>query len=84
MPNGTSPPGDSTTPISQESKQQADFFTPRFPALISCLVIFLLLISGCANFRAYFNAYYNAQKAFDRAERLKTKRLKKNPLDSID
>ncbi len=43
-----------------------------------------MLLAGCANFRAYYNAYFNAEKAFKRADILKERRLKKNPLDSVD
>lgn len=44
----------------------------------------LLFLSACSNFHAYYNAYFNAEKAFKKAERLKEKRLRKNPLDSVN
>jgi len=47
---------------------------------VSRLLLLLLgaSISGCV----YFNTYYNAQKAYDDAMRLREKRLEKNPEDT--
>ena len=39
----------------------------------------ILMLSGCV----YFNTFYNGQKAYDQAMRLKEKRIDKNPEDSI-
>ena len=47
-----------------------------FPPLLPALA---LLLSGCV----YFNTYYNAQKAYDQAIRLREKRLEKTPDDSV-
>ncbi len=47
---------------------------PLLPALLTAVP----LLSGCV----YFNTFYNAQKAYDQAERLHDRRLEKNPEDS--
>lgn len=51
------------------------------PLIIGLSVI--LLIWSCANFRSYFNAYYNANKAYTQAQKNKEKRLKINPQDTV-
>jgi|GEM_PF-3698812 len=67
--------------LGKTSKQRVQ----RIGLLKSLLLgIFVLTsLSSCVHFRAYFNSYYNAQKAFSRAERLKEKRLWKNPHDTV-
>src|SRR4030067_1795664 len=43
--------------------------------------LFLLILTGCASFRAYYNTFYLAEKTFQMAEdnRLKSKSEKANP-----
>jgi TolA-binding protein len=46
------------------------------------VLLSLVFLVGCANFRAYYNPYFNGSKAFQKAERLKEARLSENPLDT--
>ena len=49
-------------------------------AVLGCCGLFIAAgMSGCV----YFNTFYNAQKAFDQAERMHEKRMSKNPEDSV-
>lgn len=47
--------------------------------LLPLLAVLPLVLGGCV----YFNTYYNAQKAYDQAIRLREKRLDKTPDDSV-
>tara|TARA_B100000941_G_scaffold249473_1_gene195387 strand:- start:6435 stop:8153 length:1719 start_codon:yes stop_codon:yes gene_type:complete len=40
---------------------------------IKYLTISIILLSGCANFSAYFNTFYNAKEHFDQAESIRKK-----------
>ena len=52
---------------------------------IKYLITSVVLISGCANFSAYFNTFYNANEQFDQAEAIRKKseknKLSKTALD---
>jgi tetratricopeptide (TPR) repeat protein len=45
--------------------------------------LLLLLLAGSLTGCVYFNTFYNAQKAYDDAVRLRVKRLDKNPEDTL-
>ncbi len=51
---------------------------PRLPLFVLALGL-SLLFSGCV----YFNTFYNAQKAYDQAMRMRETRLEKTPDDSV-
>ena len=51
----------------------------RFKILFPGLMLLSLLLGGCV----YFNTFFNAQKAYDQAIRMREKRLAKDPEDSV-
>jgi outer membrane protein assembly factor BamD (BamD/ComL family) len=55
----------------------------RFFRLKSLLMVLVLAFSAGLSGCVYFNTFYNAQKAYDKAMAMRDKRLDKNPNDSV-